>query len=278
MTPFGFDTPTTAERLGTIAPPLLEAGFDWIEIEDLADHPPAYWQMLNKIVARYEPRLSVHCEYRHLAPAAQDAEIRDASLTVIRRGIDLAARLGANIAVIHGGKCDVDGLPPESHPLHPLAMQLLSASREQHHRRLRQVLPALADYAATHCVRLTVENLFLPCDLLRSPDEMAVLLDGLEGQVGMCLDVGHAHVAGFAPQAFVQALGARIWHVHVHGNDGQCDSHRTLAQSDGALARSLPAVAAANPDACLLFELTMSNYSPQAILADREWLAEQLRA
>jgi sugar phosphate isomerase/epimerase len=275
MAHFGFDAPTTTERLRTIAPPLLEAGFDWIEVEDLSEHSPAYWRALDEVVARYGPRLSVHCEYRHLAPAAQDPELRDAALAVIRRGIDLAVRLGADVAVMHGGECDLDGLPPEDHPLRPLAMQLLSASREQHHHRLRQVLPALADYAVARGVRLTIENLFLPWHLLRSPEEMAGLLDDLDGQAGACLDVGHAHVAGFAPQAFLQALGNRIWHLHVHGNDGLCDSHRPLAQCDDALARSLPPITSANPEACLLFELNLSHCSVPEILADRE-LAESL--
>jgi sugar phosphate isomerase/epimerase len=275
MAHFGFDAPTTTERLRTIAPPLLEAGFDWIEVEDLSEHSPAYWRALDEVVARYGPRLSVHCEYRHLAPAAQDPELRDAALAVIRRGIDLAVRLGADVAVMHGGECDLDGLPPEDHPLRPLAMQLLSASREQHHHRLRQVLPALADYAVARGVRLTIENLFLPWHLLRSPEEMAGLLDDLDGQAGACLDVGHAHVAGFAPQAFLQALGNRIWHLHVHGNDGLCDSHRPLSRSDDALARSLSPIAAANPEACLLFELNLSHCSVPEILADRE-LVESL--
>jgi sugar phosphate isomerase/epimerase len=275
MAHLGFDAPTTPERLRTIVPPLLEGGFDWIEVEDLAEHSPSYWRTLDEIVARYRPRLSVHCEYRHLAPAAQDPELREAALTVIRRGIDLAARLGAGVAVMHGGHCDLDGLPPEDHPLRPLAMQLLSASREQHHRRLRRVLPALAEYAVARGVHLTVENLFLPWHLIRSPEELAGLLEGLEEQAGACLDVGHAHVAGFAPQAFLQALGNRIWHLHVHGNDGLCDSHRPLAQCDHALARSLSPITAANREACLLFELNLSYCSVSEILADRE-LAESL--
>jgi sugar phosphate isomerase/epimerase len=275
MTHFGFDAPIATERLRTIAPPLLEAGFDWIEVEDLAEHSSAYWRTLDEIVTRYRPRLSVHCEYRHVAPAAQDPELCDAALVVIRRGIDLAARLGASVAVMHGGRCDVDGLPPESHPLRPVVIELLSASREQHHRRLRRLLPALADYAAARSVHLTIENLFKPWELLRSPDEMAALLDGLEERVGACLDVGHAHVAGFAPQAFVQTLGSHIWHVHIHGNDGQFDSHRPLALSDSALARSLSTIAAANPQACLLFELNLSACSLPEIMADRE-LVEHL--
>lgn len=276
MTHFGFDAPTTAERLRTIAPPLLGAGFDWIEVEDLAEHSSTYWRTLDEIVARYRPCLSVHCEYRHLAPAAPDPELCDAALAVIRRGIDLAARLGAGVAVMHGGNCDLDSLPPEGHPLRPMAMQLLSASREEHHRRLRHVLPTLADYAAARRVRLTIENLLLPWHLLRSPEEMAGMLDGLSGRAGACLDIGHAHVAGFTPHAFLQALGQRIWHLHVHGNDGQCDSHRPLAQGDGELAHSLSSIIAANPEACLLFELNLSYCPVPEILADREWVESLL--
>lgn len=277
MMTFGFDAPATTERLATIAPVLLEAGFEWIEIADREEHTPGYWKALDEIVARYRPRLSVHCQYEQITPTAKNREIREASLAVIKRGVDLAARWGASVAVMHGGQSSVDWSPPPGHPLHGAAMEALAADRARHHRRLREVLPALADYATARGVRLVVENLFLPWDLLLAPPEVAALLAGeLAEQVGMCLDIGHAHVAGFAPEAFVAALGDSIWHAHVHGNDGLWDGHQPLAQSDMRLATSLPAIIAASPDACLIFELNVFNCTVEEIIADRQLLASLL--
>lgn len=276
MTMFGFDAPTTTERLETIAPALFEAGFGWMEMGDLEEHPRGYGEALDRIIARYQPHLSVHCQYKHIYPSAENKEIRQASLAVLRRGIDLAARWGASVAVMHGGQSEVDGLPPAGHPLYEAAREVLSASRASHHRRLREVMPALGDYAASRSVWLAVENLFLPRDLLRSPQEMVALLDGLGEQVGMCLDIGHAHVAGVAPEAFVETLGHRIWHAHIHGNDGQCDSHRPLAQSDERLAVCVPAIVAANHDVRLIFELNVFDCTVEEIIADRQLLVSLL--
>jgi len=273
---FGFKAFVAPKRLKVFAPVLLEAGFSWIEVEDLEDHTLDYWQALDEIVVRYRPCLSVHCQYRHVMPASANADIRAASLAVLRRGIDLAAQLGASIAVMHGGKSTKDGLPPAGHPMRPARMAALADDRARYHRRLLDVLPELGDYAASRGVRLTVENAFLPWDLLRTPDEMVALLDGMDGQVGMCLDVGHAHVAGFAPEAFVKALGNRIWHTHLHGNDGQYDSHSPLAQSDERLARSVLAIIAANPAAGLIFESNLSGCSTQEMIADQQLLVSLL--
>jgi sugar phosphate isomerase/epimerase len=51
-------------------------------------------------------------------------------------------------------------------------------------------------------------------------------------QVGVCLDLGHAHVTVGIAEA-VATLGARIASVHVHDNHGMKDEH--LWPGDGTI-------------------------------------------
>ena len=61
---------------------------------------------------------------------------------------------------------------------------------------------------------------------------MSVLEIGHLNNVGICLDLGHAHVTvGIA--AAIGTLGARIASVHVHDNHGQKDEH--LWPGDGTI-------------------------------------------
>ena len=276
---WGFEAPHTASQLKDLAPVLLEAGFEWMEIEDPTYQTEAYQQALNDIMARYRPLLSVHCQYRHVFPASENPDIRSVSLAIIRQGIDQAARLGAGLAVMHGGKSHIDSLPPADHPARPGAVATLSAGRTRGHEQLRSVLPALAEYAASREVRLVIENLFQPWDLLCTPDEVADLLDEMAGLVGFCLDVGHANVAGFPPTVFTDTLGRHIRHLHLHGNDGQFDAHRPLSQSSHELVQSVQsAIAGTDPDVCLLIELSTFGCTADEFIADLELLAGHRRS
>jgi sugar phosphate isomerase/epimerase len=71
-------------------------------------------------------------------------------------------------------------------------------------------------------VRLLVENLL---NEATTPERlMSVLETGHLDNVGVCLDLGHAHVNGGVRQA-IATLGSRIASVHVHDNHGLRDEH-----------------------------------------------------
>jgi sugar phosphate isomerase/epimerase len=59
------------------------------------------------------------------------------------------------------------------------------------------------------------------------PAPAVALLDSLRGYpCGFCLDVGHAHAfTVLAPRLWVERLGPRILHLHVHDNLGDDDRH-----------------------------------------------------
>ncbi len=71
-------------------------------------------------------------------------------------------------------------------------------------------------------VQLLVENI---TNELSTPEKLLQLLHaGRFDDIGVCFDVGHAHIMSSVPQAF-ETLKDRIRSTHVHDNDKQRDSH-----------------------------------------------------
>ena len=73
-------------------------------------------------------------------------------------------------------------------------------------------------------VEVLLENLWDP-----DPELFAMAVDAVGmTAVAACLDVGHAHVhTGIPPQRWVEVLGSRIRHLHLHDNTREYDQHLT---------------------------------------------------
>ena len=99
-------------------------------------------------------------------------------------------------------------------------------------------LEHLGAFARPLGVRLLVENLLSEPT---TPEHLLLILElGHLENVGVCLDLGHAHITVGVAQA-VATLGSRIASVHVHDNHGLKDEH--LWPGDGSI--GWPAAAAA---------------------------------
>lgn len=111
-------------------------------------------------------------------------------------------------------------------------------------------LEHLGAFASALGVRLLVENL---TNDVTTPEHLITILDlGHLDNVGVCLDLGHAHITVGIPDA-VSVLGNRIITTHVHDNHGMKDEH--LWPGDGTInwqdtAKLLNALA--NPPAAVL--------------------------
>ena len=79
-------------------------------------------------------------------------------------------------------------------------------------------------------VQLLVENI---TNELSTPETLLDLLHaGRFDDIGVCFDVGHAHIMSSVPQAF-EVLKDRIRSTHVHDNNQERDSH--LWPGDGTI-------------------------------------------
>jgi sugar phosphate isomerase/epimerase len=91
-------------------------------------------------------------------------------------------------------------------------------------------LEHLGAFAAPLGVRLLVENLLSEAT---TPEHLMIILQTSHlDQVGVCLDLGHAHMTVGVADA-IATFGDRIASVHIHDNHGLKDEH--LWPGDGTI-------------------------------------------
>jgi sugar phosphate isomerase/epimerase len=91
-------------------------------------------------------------------------------------------------------------------------------------------LEHLGAFANPLGVRLLLENL---TSEPTTPEHLATILElGHQKNVGICLDLGHAHITVGVAEA-IATLGSRIATLHVHDNHAQKDEH--LWPGDGSI-------------------------------------------
>ena len=139
------------------------------------------------------------------------AGVQVASVAVALDDASLAlhgtADLGCPILIAHAGGCAAHGPAGRQAPADAGA--------------LRRTIEHVADHAAEKKVALVVE---FPASL--GAEAVVELIEALDGApVGVCLDVGHANLAGDAPET-IEILSGYISTTHLHDNNGRADSHR----------------------------------------------------
>jgi len=132
--------------------------------------------------------------------------------TALRAQIDLAAAIGAHALILHVGGL---GLTKRGSQLRvPLVKRL-------------------AEHAASRNVRLWVENSSDGAWALdRILDEMGD--DPETTNLGICIDIGHAHISRDIPGdpvlGYLERYRDVLRHLHLHDNDGRADDHRIPGQ------------------------------------------------
>ena len=221
--------------------------------------------------------------------SAPDEDNRQRGVAAVRRSIDLAGKLGAQVVIVHPGRVDIDtdletalvdlykqGRPDE--PVYAQAKERLAAARmsqaEINMRSVRRSLMELAEYAARLGIRLGLENRYHYHEI-PLPDELDDLLSlGCGDVVGYWHDVGHAQALenmGFGThEEWLRRFGSRIIGVHLHDIVGIHDHLAAgLGQIDwDMVARYLP------PDALCTCEFQTFN-SPEQVTAGAQWLAKK---
>jgi sugar phosphate isomerase/epimerase len=117
----------------------------------------------------------------------------------------------------------------------------------------RQSIEALAMTAAEHGVRLALE--VIP-NALSTPETLVKLIDqDLElPDLGICMDVGHAHVMSEVADG-IETVSGHLVTTHIHDNDGRKDSHLLPFEGTIDWPSTLIAFQKVGYDDVLLFEL-----------------------
>lgn len=202
------ETFTKINHFREFTPSVIEVLDDWT---DRLDEPNL--ASLVRIASDWGVRYTIHSPIIDINLASVNEEVRDLSIRRIKGSIDHAHELGAELVVVHPGfKSQVDRIDPEKH----WRLNFDSLSR-------------LLDYAEGTGVALCLENMPAGDRLLfQSPSEfLRILEEGLS--VGVVLDVGHANTVGLLHE-FLDKLGDRIRHLHLHDNLGSKDEHLVVGK------------------------------------------------
>ena len=157
----------------------------------------------------------------------------------------------------------------DSIPFRNLVVHLGERDDEWSPRSIEYALTALEHlgaFARPLGVRPLVEN--LPGDPTTPEHLMEILKIGHFDSIGVCLDLGHAHITVGVPQA-IATFADRIVQVHAHDNQGQKDEH--LWPGDGGIDWTATAAAlnALSAPPAMVLELSSKLPDESAALPER---------
>jgi sugar phosphate isomerase/epimerase len=143
------------------------------------------------------------------APAS-DHEFAQA-LDVVKRWLDLFGALGIQAAVLHLGG---------------YTLRDAGWTEEAIFERRVETLSKIVDYAAARGIAICIENMSFPnCDT-ETLEKIKGFITGVDADnLGVCLDTGHANMAGLDCVNFVRDAGDLLKALHIHGNVGTEDNH-----------------------------------------------------
>ncbi len=158
--------------------------------------------------------VSVHLPFVDLNLASLVPSARKNAVERVQRALEGAAELGAICGVLHTGQNTL---------YHPLAVSYAQKALAKSFAEFSEVVP------------IAVENLALTTqDLVHGPEALRDLTESTGFH--NCLDFGHAYVEAERTgereltERYIDVLGERIIHLHVHSNDGLADQHRPLSE------------------------------------------------
>jgi len=173
-------------------------------------------QNLKNIYETTSLELTLHLPFSDMNLAGLNDSIRAEVLRQMKNYLTLASNY-VNLAVVHPGYLS----PYGAQVPHQAYMTNLSSIRE------------LCDFAADFGILIAVENMpDFPKIFGKYPDEMQEMLDAVGSyNVGFTFDVGHANTVELIDE-FLDQLGDRISHVHIHDNMGKKDEHLPLGEGN----------------------------------------------
>jgi len=202
---------------------IRNSGFDVIEVCSYPDHLDYHDRDTVERVADRIAELGLEPFSFH-APFAEgiditspDSEVFDESVNEMMQALEAAAALRVRHFVIHPGP-EREGKPP----------------REEHFQRLKTAARALKTVARRSReagVSLILENM-LPHLLFGQTSDILWILGAIdEVGVGVCLDTGHANLAGDL-DTVMHKLSGHLKLVHINDNSGKEDQHLPPGEGD----------------------------------------------
>lgn len=203
-------------RISDVLETIRNGGFSTIEICSFPAHLDYHDRNAVQNTARLIRDLgmdpfSFHAPFRDAIDiTALEEGQRESSLKELLVAADSAAAMGVRHFVIHPGP-DRSGKPPEAE--YVARMENAAA-----------VLTRVAEHCRQAGMSLVLENM-LPHLLFGSSSDVLYIMGAIKDMnVGLCLDTGHAHIAGDL-YASVHKLSGHLQMVHANDNHAHRDEH-----------------------------------------------------
>ena len=173
----------------------------------------------------------LHGPFTEIVPGAMDHRAVDLALQRMEEAYELCMKIGVDRMIVHSGY-----FPPMYY-------------KEWHHEKSllfwERFLRGKENFA------IYVENSFED-----EPFMMAKLMDDFDKpNLKLCLDVGHANVTtayDFPVEKWIEHLGNRVAHYHIHNNMGTKDTHNSLGDGTMDMSSILRAIEQNNSSAYTL--------------------------
>jgi len=219
---------------------LLENGAEHIELmldgagwNDFHLRMEEFASMLKTKKASY----SVHVPVWDVNLTNENSFLREAVLESYRQTIIFASMVEASHVVLHTGWCSD-----------------LHFSKDAARLRLRRYLLALHEFNAAYGRLLLVENVGSNATSLFTERQFIDFFDDLPEDIGCLVDIGHAFINGWNVETLLPSLGARLYALHLHDNDGTKDRHAPLGDGKIDWKKILSAASETGRDLNLVLE------------------------
>lgn len=195
---------------------ITETGMKYIELSDSHDIDS---KIFNDLKQNGIGIFSVHAEYLGADISEADQYKKIKGIDYAKKGIDRIKELGGNIIVIHPGGWYGD--------------------KKEEKNKLKNCINSLVEitkYGNSQKVKIAIENL-PPGFLGDKPGVLKTILNevrsinGLNKEIGICLDTGHASLTGDLFE-YLELFSDDIISIHLHDNIGEIHEDRSLAVSD----------------------------------------------
>ncbi|MCX8042769.1 MAG: sugar phosphate isomerase/epimerase [Desulfobacterota bacterium] len=234
--------------------PFIKDVIDGIEIQNYDRRgvlSESAWHQVLEEHRRLRPllpgRLAVHGPFVGIDYTYKDHLLRDAVRKRLDMTFDMVCTLRPDTLVLHSG-C----------PEQMVRFGLTDPWFEQAVAFWRQEIKRYEELG----VRVVLENVVEP-----NPDLLIQLVDKVSSAyLGLCFDIGHATLCSpLPPAAWVEQMGNRLMHVHLHDNNGATDEHLPIGKGHIDIDAFFDALYRLAPNATISLEIIAA---PQIVVAN----------
>ena len=227
-------------------------GFDTVEIFATRSHFDYHDEAAIRSLAAWlaETGLTLHSVHapitdvfangrgqRTFSTAVHDPTARDAALREIEAAIRIARVLPFRFLVVHLGVPSVQQPSPDDN------------NRQASTRSIEAIQSLAAPFDVQVAVEVMGNNLSTPGDLV---EMLETHFDDTD--IGICMDVGHAHLLGDTGEA-VEITSEYLITTHIHDNRGESDEHLVPFQGTIDWAATVMALEKIGYDGVLMYEV-----------------------